>query len=144
MEKKVFEVKVIYIITYFKKSDPYIFIVKNKDGEKDFYREVIKIEGVGFNEEKAKDIIRDSLIKNILSKGTLTTSQKMIFQKSGMRKYLCKYYITVNEDNLNIKGDFVEIHKAMSIKEKMSEFLREFLINYVSSKRDLFEIPEER
>jgi len=143
VEKKTFEVEVLYIITYFKKAEPYIFTVKNKNGEKDFYRENFKIEGIGFNEEKAKDMIRDYLIENILSKGTLTTSQKILFQKIGMRKYLCKFYITVNDDKLEIKGNFEEIHKAMNVKEKMSDILRDFLINYVSSKRDLFEIPEE-
>jgi hypothetical protein len=139
MEKKKFEVEVAFIISYMKKSTPYLFFVTNQNQEMDFFRKTIELEGVGFNEGKAKDMIRDFLIQHLLGKGVFVNSQKMMFQKMGKRKYLCKYFINLTEPKVNLKqGDFKDVHKAMNVKNRLSNLARQFLINYVSEKRNLF------
>ena len=143
MEKKKFEVETVFIIASAKKSEPFILTTKNSTGEMDFFRKTFEVERVGFNQEKAQNILRDFLITDILGKGVFADTQKMVFDKVGMKKIKCKYYINLKEPNVSLKNtSFLPIHKAMDIKNKLSDQLREFLINYVTEKRNIFDEDE--
>ncbi len=136
MEKKIFEVEVYFIISHMKKATPYLFLV-NAGSELGFFKKTFKQEGVGFHDEKAKGMIKDYLVSNILAKGVFVESQRMTFEKAGRRKFSCKYYVSLTEPKSNLKsGSFVAINKAISIKNNMSNFLRTFLVNYIEEKKD--------
>lgn len=135
MATKKFEVDIVYMIIHSKKSKTSLFLITNSNRELDFFHHHIEVEGIGFNEEKAKDKIRDFLIQNILGKGAMVMSQKMIFQKTGMRKFMCKYIIDLTDAKVNIKnGEFYPLQKTMNVKNRMSDLLREFLVKYIAEK----------
>lgn len=143
MEKKKFEIETLFIITSAKKTEPFVLTVKNASGEMDFFRRTFEIEGVGFNPEKAQGILRDFLITNILAKGVFVDSQKIDFNKVGLRKIKCKYYILLKEPSVIIKNSsFLSVYKIMDSKNKLSDQLREFLLDYVNEKRNIFEETE--
>ena len=140
MEKKTFKIEAYFIISSFKKSDPELFLIKNEKNEMDCFKRNFTLEGLSFNVDKARDLIRDFLVESILPKGIFVSSQKMVFDKIGKQEFRCKYYINLTEKKLQLKnGSFVLVHKAIDVKNNLSPFLREFLINYVEKKKNIYE-----
>ncbi|PKL12502.1 MAG: hypothetical protein CVV50_04380 [Spirochaetae bacterium HGW-Spirochaetae-6] len=136
MEKKIFEVEVVYIITYVKKNDVYLYLITNQNKQFDFYRNSIKVEGIGFNQDKAQEMIRDFLVTHILERGVFVDSQKMVFDRVEKRKFHCNYYVNLTESKVSLKaGEFQAVHKIINIKNKLSDTLRTFLVNYIEGKK---------
>lgn len=144
MEKKTFQVNAVYIITYMKGAEPQIFVSTNALKEFDFVKASFDVEGIGFNEDKAKEKMRSFLVSNVLKKGTFTNSQKVIFSKAAVRTYNARYFVNLTEPKLALKnGGFYYTHKLIGSKNKLSDTLREFLVNYVSEKRGMNETAED-
>ncbi len=139
MELKTFKIDAYFIITHMKKSEPQLFITTNAHKEMDFLRKSFELEGVGFNDDKAKDMVKNYLINNVLGRGVFTNSQKLTFEPIGRRHLRCKYILTVSDSKLVAKGSFYPFHKAMNPKNKLSDSLRLFLVNYITEKRDIFD-----
>lgn len=139
MEMKTFKIDTYFIITHMKKSEPQLFIVTNAAKEMDFLRKSFELEGIGFNDEKARDLVKNFLVTQVLGRGVFADSQKITFEPVGKRHLRCKYMLNVSETKLAAKGSFEPIHKVMNVKNKLSDSLRLFLVNYVSEKRDIFD-----
>jgi hypothetical protein len=140
MEKKVFTIDAYFILTFVKKNEPTLFLVKNDKGELDFYKKSFELEGIGFHEEKAKDMLRDHLINFILGKKAYVENQKLLFEPAGKRIYKCKYFINLSDNKVFVKnGEFYSMYNAMDIRNKMSDMVRTFLVNYVEQKKTIFD-----
>ncbi len=135
MEKKKFKVNTFFIISHIKKSEPLLFLMNNNN-ELDFFRKSFELEGVGFHEEKARDMIRDFLVTHVLGKGAFANSQKMSFEKSGKREFSCKYHVSITDAKVDVKGgSFIPLKKAISVKKRMTDMLRNFLVSYIKDKK---------
>lgn len=138
MEKKTFQIETYYIISCTKKVEPTLFITTNEKKEMDFVKKTFSIEGVGLNEEKAKEMMREFLVSQILPKGVFVNSQKSTIIKKARLQFICKYYVNLTEEKVNWKnGSFMSIHKVMDTKNNLSPELRNFLINYVEERKNM-------
>lgn len=139
MEKKKYEINAHFIMTYVKKTDPQVFLVKNEKGELDFYHARFEIEGVGFHEEKAKEMIREYMINTILGRKAFVDNQKLMMEMSGKRHVRAKYFVNLTDNKINIKnGEFVSVYDAMNVRNRMTDIVRDFLVHYVEQKKSIY------